>query len=44
MRADAEARPRNEVDEVRWVAPAEADELLDHAHDRELVRSALAAG
>jgi 8-oxo-dGTP diphosphatase len=32
--------PGDEVDELRWVTPEEADGLLDHAHDRDLVRSA----
>lgn len=41
MRASGDARPQNEVDEVRWVTPGEAAELLDHDRDRELVRSAL---
>jgi 8-oxo-dGTP diphosphatase len=31
--------PSREVDELRWVTPAEALELLDYEHDRELVRS-----
>ncbi len=30
-----------EVDERRWVTPAEAERLLDYEHDRELVREAL---
>jgi 8-oxo-dGTP diphosphatase len=30
-----------EVDEMRWVAPEEAEELLTYPHDRELVRNAL---
>ena len=33
--------PGDEVDELRWVTPAEATGLLDYAHDRDLVRSAL---
>ena len=41
MRASGDARPQNEVDEVRWVTPGEAEQLLDHDRDRELVRSAL---
>jgi 8-oxo-dGTP diphosphatase len=44
MRAEGGALPQNEVDDVRWVTPAGAEELLDHERDRELVRSALAAG
>ena len=30
-----------EVDERRWVTPAEAERLLDYEHDRALVREAL---
>jgi 8-oxo-dGTP diphosphatase len=44
MRAEGEAAPRNEVDEVRWATLAEAEELLDYPHDRALVRAALGAG
>jgi 8-oxo-dGTP diphosphatase len=44
MRAEGEATAQNEVDEVRWVTPAEARELLDYADDRELVRMLLEAG
>ncbi len=33
--------PGDEVDELRWVAPAEAERLLDYDHDRALVREAL---
>ncbi|MCD6014230.1 MAG: hypothetical protein K0R88_314 [Solirubrobacterales bacterium] len=36
-----EFAPGDEVDELRWLAPAEALELLSHEHDRELVRTAL---
>jgi hypothetical protein len=43
MRAEGEAAPRNEVDEVRWATAAEAEELLDYPADRELVRAALGA-
>ena len=32
--------PNDEVDEVRWVAPAEAFELLSYERDRELLRNA----
>ena len=35
---DGEFAPSDEVDEVRWLAPAEADELLSYEHDRELLR------
>ena len=38
MTADGEARPQNEVDEVRWLTPREA-ELLSYPYDRELVES-----
>ena len=37
----ATSGPHDEVDELRWVTPAEADGLLDYEHDRDLVRSAL---
>lgn len=30
-------RPNSEVDELRWVTPAEAAELLTHERDRELL-------
>jgi len=44
MRAlDGEFSPGEEVDELRWLRPAEAIELLDYEHDRELVRSLLAS-
>jgi len=33
--------PNDEVDELRWVEPEEAERLLDYEHDRELVRQAL---
>ena len=32
-----EFEPGDEADDLRWVAPAEARELLTYAHDRELV-------
>lgn len=35
--------PNEEVDELRWLAEAEAAEMLTHERDRELVREALAA-
>jgi len=35
---DGEFTPGDEVDELRWLEPAEAAELLDYGHDRELVR------
>ena len=31
----------DEVDELRWVGPEDAERLLDYEHDRELVRQAL---
>jgi 8-oxo-dGTP diphosphatase len=36
-----EFRPNREVDEVRWVASDEAERLLTHDRDRELVAEAL---
>ena len=36
-----EFAPSDEVDELRWLEPAEALELLSYEHDRELVRAAL---
>jgi 8-oxo-dGTP diphosphatase len=36
--------PSAEVDELRWVSPAEALELLDYEHDRELVQSHVREG
>jgi 8-oxo-dGTP diphosphatase len=41
MSADGDPRPRNEVDDLRWVTPAEALELLSYAYDRELVSDTL---
>jgi 8-oxo-dGTP diphosphatase len=38
-----EFAPSGEVDELRWLEPAAALELLDYEHDRELVREALQA-
>lgn len=32
-------RPNGEIDEVRWVTPIEAVELLEYGHDRDLVES-----
>ncbi len=37
MTAVGEARAQNEIDEVRWVAVAEARDLLTYAHDRRLL-------
>jgi 8-oxo-dGTP diphosphatase len=36
---DGEFVPSEEVDEVRWLAPADADGLLSYEHDRELLRA-----
>jgi 8-oxo-dGTP diphosphatase len=38
MRSDGEARPQNEVDEVRWVTRADAEGLLSYDYDRDLLR------
>jgi 8-oxo-dGTP pyrophosphatase MutT (NUDIX family) len=35
---DGEFVPSGEVDEVRWLVPAEAEPLLSYEHDRELLR------
>jgi 8-oxo-dGTP diphosphatase len=35
---DGEFEPSREVDEVRWLTPADADRLLSYEHDRELLR------
>jgi 8-oxo-dGTP diphosphatase len=35
---DGEFVPGDEVDELRWVTPPEANELLSHDHDRRLAR------
>jgi 8-oxo-dGTP pyrophosphatase MutT (NUDIX family) len=37
MTADGEALAQNEVDEVRWVTQEEAQALLSHSYDRELL-------
>jgi 8-oxo-dGTP pyrophosphatase MutT (NUDIX family) len=37
---DGEFEPNDEVDEVRWVAPAQAAALLTYDRDRELLREA----
>jgi 8-oxo-dGTP diphosphatase len=39
MTVDGDARPQNEIDDVRWVAIADAADLLSYDFDRELVRS-----
>ena len=36
---DGEFEPSDEVDEFRWLAPADADRLLSYEHDRELLRA-----
>jgi 8-oxo-dGTP diphosphatase len=36
-----EFAPGDEVDELRWLEPGDAAELLDYEHDRALVRRAL---
>jgi 8-oxo-dGTP diphosphatase len=38
-----EFAPNDEVDELRWVTPAEAEQLLTHAADCALVRAATRA-
>jgi 8-oxo-dGTP diphosphatase len=35
---EGEFAPSDEVDELRWLAPADAAELLSYPHDAELVR------
>jgi 8-oxo-dGTP diphosphatase len=35
---DGEFVPSDEVDEVRWLSPADAAALLSYEHDRELLR------
>jgi len=37
---DGEFAPNDEVDEVRWVTPGEAEKLLTYERDRELLREA----
>ena len=37
---EGEFVPSDEVDEMRWVSPAEAEALLSYGHDRELLREA----
>jgi 8-oxo-dGTP diphosphatase len=39
MTSADEARPSNEVDEVRWVTPAEACELLSYTGERQLLEA-----
>ena len=38
---EGEFAPSDEVDDLRWVSPSEAAELLDYEHDRALVGAAL---
>jgi 8-oxo-dGTP diphosphatase len=40
---DGEFAPGNEVDELRWLDPDAATELLSYEHDADLVREAVAA-
>ena len=37
---DGEFAPSDEVDEMRWLAPKEAESLLSYEHDRALLRQA----
>ena len=39
--AGAGFEPNDEVDELRWLAPAQAARALTYPHDRELVRNAV---
>jgi 8-oxo-dGTP diphosphatase len=39
---DGDFAPSDEVDELRWLTPAEAGEQLSYSHDRELVERATA--
>jgi 8-oxo-dGTP diphosphatase len=38
---EGQFEPHSEVDELRWVTPEEAEELLTYPHDKELVRKAV---
>jgi 8-oxo-dGTP diphosphatase len=38
---DGRFEPHDEVDELRWLSPEEADRQLSYEHDRALVREAL---
>jgi 8-oxo-dGTP diphosphatase len=40
---EGEFRPGQEVDQLRWLDPDSAQELLSYAHDAKLVREALEA-
>jgi 8-oxo-dGTP diphosphatase len=35
---EGEFEPSDEVDELRWLTPAEASELLSYPHDADLIR------
>jgi 8-oxo-dGTP diphosphatase len=37
MTCDGKPRAQNEIDDVRWVAPTDARELLTYEYDRELL-------
>jgi len=39
MTTTDEPRPQNEIDDVRWVTLAAADELLSQSYDRDLLSS-----
>ena len=39
MDCDSEPRAQHEVDEVRWVTPDEAQDVLSYDYDRELLSS-----
>ena len=39
---EGEFRPNHEADELRWISPEDAAELLSYEHDRALVREAVA--
>ena len=39
MTTDGDPRAQNEIDDVRWVSPAEAGELLSYDYDRQLLET-----
>jgi 8-oxo-dGTP diphosphatase len=39
---DTDFTPNDEVDQLRWLAPPEAADLLSYPHDKELVQAAAA--
>jgi 8-oxo-dGTP diphosphatase len=41
---EGDFRPHKEVDEVRWVSPAAARELLSHRHDHDVLDAFAHAG